>query len=84
MIYNVDSQLQVFLLLDLPKIPTTVRERTVLCCRFKIHTDFLPQVNAMNKRGLHLLKHRGLLGNGCCFYALHTFAVMMLPNYKHN
>ena len=84
MIYNVDSQLQVFLLQDQLKIPTSVRERIVQFCRFKIHTDFLQQVNAMNKRGLHLLKRRGHSENDCCFFAPQTFAVMMLPNYKHN
>ncbi len=51
MIYNVDSRLQVFLLLAQLKIPTSVRVRTVLFCRFKIHTVFPQQANAMNKRG---------------------------------
>ena len=53
MIYNVDSQLQVFLLPAQLKISTSVQERTALSCRFKIHTVLLLRANATNKRGRH-------------------------------
>jgi hypothetical protein len=53
MIYNVDSQLQVFLRPALLKISTSVRVRIVPFCHFKIHTVLPQRVNATNKRGQH-------------------------------
>jgi hypothetical protein len=84
MIYNVDSRLQVFLLLAQLKIQISARARMGLFYRFKIHTVCLRLANVMNKHGLHLLKHRGHLANACYFFGPPTFAVMMLPSCKHN
>ena len=53
MIYNVGSRLRVFLPRAQLKIPPSVRVRTVLFCHFKIRTECLQLVSAMNKRGLH-------------------------------
>jgi len=52
MIYNADSQQQVFLRRAQQKIPLSALVRTVLFCHSKIRTECLRQVNVTNKRGL--------------------------------
>jgi hypothetical protein len=53
MIYNADSQQQVFLRRAQLKIPLSARVRTVLFCHFRILMECPQPANAMNKRGLH-------------------------------
>ena len=77
MIYNVDYQLQVFLLLAQLRIPTSARVLMVQFCRFKIRMAFQQLANAMSKHGQRLLKLRGRSENVCCFFARPIFAEMM-------